>query len=445
MYQRSSVTFWVAMSMTVCSVAPSRASDPTLGSEFQVNTYTTGAQLDPAVASTADGGFVVLWQSFGSPESSSLSIQGQRYSSDGSSIGGQFAVGATTSPQYDPAVAARPDGGFVVTWAFWQGGNALTGVQAQRYDLNGTAIGNAFQVDTSTLYYQRAPKVATAPDGGFVVVWQSDQSAGSDSSLSSIQARFFSSTGTPTAPELQVNAYTTGPQDSPALARGENGEFLVVWRSRDAPEDISGGIRGRRLSSNGQLAGQEFQVNGITSGDQSQPAITAVTNNEFTVVWRSDRSQHQEGVNTSIQSRRLSSTGQSLAGELRISRLSETEPMQPHIVGQGDGGTLVLWQSESSEPDDPQGASISALRLASDGSPAGSPFQVNTYTTGSQSAPSASAAADGRIMVVWQSQGSSASDISDESILGQLYLFPLFGDGFESGDTASWSSTVPAE
>lgn len=451
MSQRAFLIVSLAMSMTVSTIPPGHASDPTLGSEFQVNTYTTGPQLDPAVASTTDGGFVVLWQSSGSPGSSGLSIQGQKLSPDGSPMAGQFAVGGTASPQYEPAVAATPGGGFVATWTFWQEGNALTGVQAQRYDSDANAIGSAFQVDSSTLYYQQSAKVATGIDGSFLVVWQSDQSAGSDSSLSSIQARFFSSTGTPTASELQVNSYTTGPQDSPTLARGTDGDFLVIWRSRDAPEDISGGIRGQRLSSLGQAVAQEFQVNGITSGDQSQPAIAAVASNEFTVVWRSDRSQHQsrhqsqpqEGLNTSIQSRRLLSTGQSVASELRISRLSETEPRQPQIVGQGDGSALVLWQSESSEPSDPQGLSVSGLRLGPDGNPVGSPFQVNTTTAGSQRSPSASVASDDQVLVVWQSQTSASTDTSDESIQGQRYRFPLFADGFESGDTSSWSSTVP--
>jgi hypothetical protein len=38
---------------------------PTWGGEFQVNTYTTGSQSDPAVAAAADGAFVVVWESWG--------------------------------------------------------------------------------------------------------------------------------------------------------------------------------------------------------------------------------------------------------------------------------------------------------------------------------------------------------------------------------------------
>ena len=85
-----------------------------------------------------------------------------------------------------------------------------------------------------------------------------------------------------------------------------------------------------------------------------------------------------------------------------------------------------------------------APRLEPDGNPVGSQFQVNNTTTGSQSSPSASVSADGQITVVWQSQGSAGTDVSEESIQGQSYRYPVFADGFESGDTSSWSSTVPA-
>ena len=34
-----------------------------LGSEFQVNTYTTNSQNNPSVAVDADGDFVVVWES----------------------------------------------------------------------------------------------------------------------------------------------------------------------------------------------------------------------------------------------------------------------------------------------------------------------------------------------------------------------------------------------
>jgi hypothetical protein len=63
---------------------PGAGAQPTpVGSEFQVNSYTTSTQYNPSVAAHADGDFVVVWESFGSSGSDSddFSIQGQRYRS----------------------------------------------------------------------------------------------------------------------------------------------------------------------------------------------------------------------------------------------------------------------------------------------------------------------------------------------------------------------------
>lgn len=86
-----------------------------IGSEFQINTFTTSYQRVPAVAPDGAGGFVVVWQSIGLPDS----IQGQRFAGDGTPLGGEFQVNTV-----DPAEATNewpdigPDGagGLVVVW-----------------------------------------------------------------------------------------------------------------------------------------------------------------------------------------------------------------------------------------------------------------------------------------------------------------------------------------
>src|SRR5262245_33646355 len=73
--------------------------------QFQVNTYTTGYQEYASVASDASGNFVVVWESEGSPggDTSSFSIQGRRYTSTGTPIGSQFQVNTyTTGYQLSP-------------------------------------------------------------------------------------------------------------------------------------------------------------------------------------------------------------------------------------------------------------------------------------------------------------------------------------------------------
>ena len=83
-------------------------------------------------------------------------------------------------------------------------------VVAQRLDALGNTLGEPFEVNTYTEGDQYgAVDVATAPDGGFVIVWESDSptSDGTD-----IQARFFDDSGQARAAELLVNTQVPGEQ-----------------------------------------------------------------------------------------------------------------------------------------------------------------------------------------------------------------------------------------
>jgi len=90
-----------------------------IGFQGQVNSFTFGDQKGPEVAAVPGGGFVVVWHSFGSDgnDRDGYSIHGQRYESDGDPVGGEFQVNTyTTTNQKYPAVATDAEGDFVVVW-----------------------------------------------------------------------------------------------------------------------------------------------------------------------------------------------------------------------------------------------------------------------------------------------------------------------------------------
>jgi hypothetical protein len=105
-----------------------------VGSEFQMNT-STGKHFRPAVASDAGGNFVVVWnRSYPGDAQFSPGVFGQRFDSAGTKIGSEFQVNTyTTNYQDDPVVAADPSGNFVVAWqSYYQDGDG-PGVFAQRF------------------------------------------------------------------------------------------------------------------------------------------------------------------------------------------------------------------------------------------------------------------------------------------------------------------------
>jgi Ca2+-binding RTX toxin-like protein len=88
------------------------------GPQFKVNTVTASYQWRPDVTTLADGGFVVTWDSIGSPnDDTSYGISGQRYDSNGNRVGGEFTINTfVPGIQTTSSVTADDDGGFTVIW-----------------------------------------------------------------------------------------------------------------------------------------------------------------------------------------------------------------------------------------------------------------------------------------------------------------------------------------
>src|SRR5262245_7897526 len=86
----------------------SPAAAQNLGAEFQINSFTTGEQIYPAIAADGLGNFVVVWTG-GEQDGSEFGVIGQRFTSTGSPLGGEFQVNTHTNDnQYSAAVASDP-------------------------------------------------------------------------------------------------------------------------------------------------------------------------------------------------------------------------------------------------------------------------------------------------------------------------------------------------
>jgi hypothetical protein len=398
------------------------------GAEFQVNTYTTAGQYNPSAAATPDGDFVVVWTSLGSPgtDTSSYSVQGRRHSSGGAAQGAQFQVNSyTSSEQWFPSVGAASDGSFVVVW-FGAGSSGSDtssySVHGQRYASNGSAQGAEFQVNSYTTGPEQRPSVAVAPTGDFVVVWESAGSSGTDASGASIQGQRYASNGSAQGAEFQVNSYTSNNQARPSVSAAPNGDFVVVWQSYGSvgTDSSNRSIQGQRYASNGSSQGAQFQVNTYTTSSQILPSVSAAGTG-FVVVWRSYGSSGTDSDFYSIQGQRYASNGSSLGSQFQVNTYTTSGQNSPSVSAASNGDFMVAWQSYGSSGADGSAYSVEGQRYTSDGSPQGAQFLVNTYTTSGQGTPSAATAANGNFVVVWGSAGSNGTDSFYDSIQGQRY------------------------
>ncbi len=149
---------------TASSPGASRARARPSAGEFQVNTYTLGRSASlRRWRRTADGDFVVVWQSNGQ-DGSSYGIFARRYSSAGAAARPPSSRSTPTPPttSSDPSVAMDADGDFVVAWAELRPGRPGYGVFARRFTSAGVAARRASSRSTPTPRARRRyPSVAT--------------------------------------------------------------------------------------------------------------------------------------------------------------------------------------------------------------------------------------------------------------------------------------------
>jgi Ca2+-binding RTX toxin-like protein len=152
------------------------ADNTKVGGEFLVNTQAAGFKSGPTIAGLANGSFVVSWyDSSGTLGDSDYSIKAQMFSADGTKLGSEFLVNTqTTGWQTVPRVTGLGNGGFIITWQ--DGGGTLgdssySSIKAQMFTADGSKVGTEFLVNTLTAGDEQSPVVTDLINGDFVISW----------------------------------------------------------------------------------------------------------------------------------------------------------------------------------------------------------------------------------------------------------------------------------
>jgi len=408
---------WFGLLGTVLLASvPAPAGAQAVGSEFQVNTYTTGLQRtrfsSHLVAGDESGNFVVVWSSYGQ-DGSDEGVFGQRYDSAGEARGDEFRVNSyTIDSQARPSVASDATGNFVVVWNSFRQDGSQFGVFGQRYDGAGEPLGTEFRVNSTAAKQQIYPSLASDSSGNFVVVWSS---YGQDGSGLGIFGQRYDSGGVPLGDEFQVNSYTTNSQGRSSVASDASGNFVVVWESLGQDGGIYG-IFGQRYDSAGLAQGDEFRVNSYTTGIQGLPSVASDASGNFVVVWNS---AFQDGESLGIFGQRYDSAGGILGSEFRVNSYTPGSQGRPSVASDAGGNFLVIWEDYQFEG---QGGDYQIFGRRYDGSgrAQGDQFQINSFAPGAQRYPSGGATGTNQFVVAWTSAG---QDGSGDGVFGQRFDF----------------------
>ncbi len=253
-----------------------------IGNEFQINTTTKFDQQNPFITNLTNNNFLITWES-NRQDGDNFGIFAQIFDSNGNKIGSEFQVNTyTTGAQSKIATSVLENGNFVISWTSQAQDGDNFGIFAQIFDSNGNKIDNEFQVNTYITNSQQDSSVSGLKDGGFVIAWQS---YGQDSSYEGIFAQRYDSNGNKVGNEFQVNSYTNNSQRDCNVLGLEDGGFLVTWQSYNQDGNAEG-IYSQRFDSNGNRIGDSY----IRGNNTANLFVSTTQNDNFYDVYSTNDS-----------------------------------------------------------------------------------------------------------------------------------------------------------
>ena len=187
-----------------------------------------------------------------------------------------------TGNQINPSIDALNTGGYVIVWESENTDGSGYGIYAQRYMTNGTKIGNNFKVNVTTSNNQSNPDVAHREAdevNHFIIVWSHDSSG---SGNYDIYCQIYKD-GTAIQSydiEISTNSDIAYEQLYPRAAGLTNGNYIVVW-SADTDGNNQNNVLGQRIDSNGNLVGGLITIDN-SARSQNFPAVAALSDNDPT-------------------------------------------------------------------------------------------------------------------------------------------------------------------
>lgn len=257
--------------------------------------------------------------------------------------------------------------------------------------------GEESQVNLRTSGSQANPAVAIDAEGRSVIVWSSYYSSSGRSN--EIMLRRFDVAGEPLSiDEFQVNMLRAGNQTEPAVAMAGTGAFLVAWHGPGVEEED---IFIRLFDPNGLSQTEELLINTHTEGKQLYPSVAA-GNERYVVVWES-RHSDPFGEIRSIRGQLFDANAAPVGEELRIDE-EVYDARYPSVAMDAGGGFVVVWIQDRTTN------AVMARLFDANGIARGRPLQVNEIGFGSLTCPSVAMGSSGAFVVVWDGDPNRASD-----------------------------------
>ncbi|MEM7165399.1 MAG: DUF4347 domain-containing protein, partial [Planctomycetota bacterium] len=313
-------------------------------------------------------------------------------SSSDAQVNTYVTLGQTTA-----SIAAFDDGGYIVVWASDEQDGSGMGIYGQRYDSAGNTKGAEFLIPSETTDEEIRPSVTTFSDGGFAVAWQDQQSG----VRAWTDARVFNADGTAATSDFQLSPGTDGNGEGyqPNVLALDADNFVAVWSNETGGTTYD--VEGQIYDRTGSTVGSQFTIGSLGVGAamfSSKPSSALLEDGGFVTIWR-----HYDGSTFTTRTRVLNSDGSARSSVITLGGDSRGA-----IAGLANGNFVVTYGN---------GTALKAVVYDSTGSVVTSEFDVNTTATALPFEPSVTRSDDG-FVIAWRSDN---GDGSGAAILAQRF------------------------
>eukprot|EP01156_Anaeramoeba_ignava_P010748 Anaeramoba_ignava/a480690_30.p1 GENE.a480690_30~~a480690_30.p1 ORF type:complete len:1708 (+),score=322.10 a480690_30:310-5433(+) len=313
--------------------------------EFQVNTVVTNDQENQAMALLGNGRFVVTWESQGD---TLRQVKAQIFSVDGSKVGNEFQVNSIAQNSQYPQVCAIGEDGFIIVWQGF--GQTTTWVYGQIFNSNGEKVGNEINIYNESTTQVINPFVCNIGTQKFIVSWESKISTDNPSQ---IYAQPFWNNGSKIMDKFQVNSPSGVDNKIPFISTNSaaNNTFIISWQRLVSDYEIFAQV----FTEDCDKLGGEFLVNSVQQGDQTQSSNAMMPSGQFVIAW-----EGQDGGTQGVFAKVYNSKRENITSEFALVNNSIQNEQNPEIINFGNNSAVFVWQ----ETDVPNKIMARTLRLA---------------------------------------------------------------------------------
>ena len=375
-----------------------------------------GTQADPAVAALANGDFVVVYDN---PQAGD-SLLAHFFDASGNAIGpsapsgllnGVVDIDPAAHVSVDPALAATPDGGFLVAYIDTSvtATNPVTkvpfeanGIDVRRYD-NTTGLSAAFVIDTGGGPVHPVNPgtvgdvaIAAFADGTSLVAWDFDFNA--DMTDDDVYFAFLNSSASGfttingTALDQRPLTIANGFEGEPSVATTGN-LAAIVYADDPGHKQGDQDITLVAFNSSGTQLAPPTTLFGASSLDVfSRPDVAALSDGRFVIVARDDTTSALVACIFDPITRAVTPINFSPPGT------------NTHVAGAPGGGFVVSFD---------RGGDVDEVRFGPNGSVLFDDDRANSVVSGAQDQGAVAANGTGTVFFAWQDESSSNPHSTD--------------------------------